>query len=162
MLEQHGTLFCIHSDILFVPFASVWMKKGDGTARRVIALRSLARRLSKKINMTHCCPVCHDQAAQSVLTTDTALTMVKPELPKEGVCIFKKVTYPNEAKWYTSIMLLGEPTCGACMCKNGLPKCTWTECSRFKCSSLERNKDSCCYRCQRRINRSKKNRRKIL
>lgn len=116
----------------------------------------------QKINMTHCCPVCHDQAAQSVLTTDTALTMVKPELPKEGVCIFKKVTYPNEAKWYTSIMLLGEPTCGACMCKNGLPKCTWTECSRFKCSSLERNKDSCCYRCQRRINRSKKNRRKIL
>lgn len=114
-----------------------------------------------KFNMTHCCPVCHDEA-QSTLSTDTALALVKPELLREGVCTFQKVTYSNGAKWYTNVILLGEPTCGTCMCKNGKTKCKWTKCPRLKCKSIVRNKNSCCFRCLRRRNRSRKNGRKRL
>ncbi|CAE1309779.1 unnamed protein product [Acanthosepion pharaonis] len=100
--------------------------------------------------------------AQSTLSTDTALALVKPELLREGVCTFQKVTYSNGAKWYTNVILLGEPTCGTCMCKNGKTKCKWTKCPRLKCKSIVRNKNSCCFRCLRRRNRSRKNGRKRL
>ncbi|CAI9730955.1 chordin-like isoform X1 [Octopus vulgaris] len=104
-----------------------------------------------KFNMSHCCPECLN-TNKPTDASDTALVLNDKNM--DGACNFQGKVYQNGTEWFSNVMLLGEPHCGSCICMEGKPKCRWNKCPKLRCRAKVRNKNSCCYRCQRKRKKS--------